>query len=630
MSSRVFSRTVCAAAVFFALPLAAAAQTSPSPSPSPAVPQIGTVETSARAPETLQNVTKTVVVITKAQMLQHGYRSVAEALETVPGVNVSTYGATGALSSAGIRGSSSEQVLVLIDGMPAGGTQTGTVDLNSISTSGIDRIEVVEGGGSTLYGAGSVGGIINIISHPLSGRPVVTARAGSFGERSLRIETKNFAVEQVTAANDYPYPGGTRTNADSLMTSGRFVFSRNIGVLEGDLSGGISAHNVGDPDSVPATFTTPARDHSVDRDVRLAFTARRAQSTAVAEVGAVSQQLLYTCNLPADPNCFSPLGALTLDNRVQFSLRNTVSHPSARTTYGIDLARGTARIDDGGGSSLFGPGPIVAAITTAPYSQSALYAQHTWIAQDGSRLYAGLRGERDGAQGGVIAPSAGFLQHLGTRLALRGNYATSFRAPSAAELYFPGYGTPTLRPERAQVADLTLDDAALLGGASLTWFGEWAHDLIVSDPATFAALNVGKATIAGFTASVRTAPFHGLTNKVSVTDLYRAVDLTPGSANQNGRIFGAGPVLAVSEELDYTAGPGSALDSAGVVVRNRGAQVAFGVAPAFTRVDAFARFRIGEAWLVSLRGYNLGNEAIQEQPGYPLPGRSFTLELSTR
>lgn len=629
MSSRVFTRALCAATVLCAAPLAASAQT-PSPSPSPTPPEIGTVETSARAPETLQNVTKTVFVITKEQLRQHGYRTVADAVETVPGVNISTYGATGALSSAGIRGSSSDQVLVLIDGMPAGGTQTGTVDLNSISTSGVDRIEIVEGGGSTLYGAGSVGGIINIISHPLAGKPVVTARAGSFGDRSLRIETKNVSIEQVAAANNYAYPGGTRTNADSLMTSARFTFAHDVGSLEGELSGGISAHNVGDPDSVPATFTTPARDRSVDRDVRLALTSRRPHATAVAEVGAVSQQLLYTCNLPSDPNCFSPLGGLTLDNRLQFSLRNTVSHASATTTYGIDLARGTARIDDGGGSSIFGPGPIVAAITTAPYSQSALYAQHTWIAPDGSRIYAGVRGERDGAQGGVVAPSAGFLQHLGARLALRGNYATSFRAPNATELYFPGYGTPTLRPERAHVADLTLDDAAVLGGASLTWFGEWAHDLIVSDPATFAALNVGVANLAGFTATVRTAPYHGLTNKVSVTDLYRALDLTPGSSNQNGRLFGAGPVFAVSDELDYAGAEGSALDSAGVIIRNRGRQVAFGVSPAFTRVDAFARFRVGAGWLLSLRGYNLGNEAVQEQPGYPLPGRSFALELSTR
>ena len=108
----------------------------------------------------------------------------------------SRYGAFGASTSVGIRGSSSQQVLVLMDGLPVAGSQIDDVDLEQIPVSGIDRIEVVEGGGSTLYGSGSIGGVINIITAPASARSRRRSRPDrspskriSFKRRILRSNT---------------------------------------------------------------------------------------------------------------------------------------------------------------------------------------------------------------------------------------------------------------------------------------------------------------------------------------------------------------------------------------------------------------------------------------------------------
>ena len=149
--------------------LAALVAALPLPSPTPTVvPEIAHVVTSDRGIESAQRTARTTYVVTAAQIAQDGNRTVADALESVPGVDVVRYGAFGATTSVGIRGSSSQQVLVLVDGLPAAGGQIDDVDLEQVPVSGIDRIEIVEGGGSTLYGSGSIGGVINIITAPAS------------------------------------------------------------------------------------------------------------------------------------------------------------------------------------------------------------------------------------------------------------------------------------------------------------------------------------------------------------------------------------------------------------------------------------------------------------------------------
>ena len=168
--------------------VAAIVAASPSPSPSPtAVPEIAHVVTSDRGRESATRTARTTYVVTAAQIARDGDRTVADALEDVPGVNVVRYGAFGAATSVGIRGSSSQQVLVLVDGLPMAGGQIDDVNLEQFPVSGIDRIEVVEGGGSTLYGSGSIGGVINIITAAQPERSTATISTGSFDEAELYL-----------------------------------------------------------------------------------------------------------------------------------------------------------------------------------------------------------------------------------------------------------------------------------------------------------------------------------------------------------------------------------------------------------------------------------------------------------
>ncbi|MGZ3574658.1 MAG: TonB-dependent receptor plug domain-containing protein [Vulcanimicrobiaceae bacterium] len=631
MISRIFTRALCAAIFVVSSAGIARAQTLPpaSPSPSP-IPEIAHVITSDRSDETLKNAARTTFVITREQIVRYGYRNVADAVVTLPGVNLVRYGATGSAASFGIRGSSSEQVLVLINGMPASGSQINNVDLDSLPTTGVERIEVVEGGGSTLYGSGSIGGIVNVITTPMASKPTVNVFGGSFATSGVSLESRNVSFSRLLARNDFGLPADsadpTRPNSDSEQSAARVSFDRQLGSIGASFTAGIVDDHLGVPGPDGFTSTT-SRESSVNQDAQLAFVHSGARATATLQLGGARQQFAYTCDTPIDANCpdsylgagTPPYAQLLIESRLGASLRNVVSSDRSRTTYGIDLSHGVARVDDG-----------TDPLEIAGFAQTAAYLQQSWMARTGSRFYAGIRAERDGAQGGEISPSIGGILHLSSNLSLKANAATAFRAPTAEDLYYPGFSNPSLQDERTRVGDASLVDGSLLGGATLTWFTTSGRDLIVLDQ-NFVPQNIGRAAIQGLTFAIRTLPLHGYYASLNVTDLYRAQDLETGN-----RIPNRGPVLQNNLELGYLGSADALVSSAAITIRSSGArgpvdftQPLFDQPAAYSDLGAFVRFRLTRDALLTVRGYNLGNERYAEIAGYPMPGRSVVVELSS-
>lgn len=159
--------------------------------------------------------------------------SVGVLLRSIPGLFVREYGAGGALQTASFRGMAGEQTLVLLDGVPINNFQLGLADLCLIPIDEIERIEVVRGGGSAIYGANALGGVINILAGPSeSGTSIsLDASGGSFGASRFGFQSTVLPVEgwrltaggsTETGSGNYPImlrQGGlekeaVRTNSD--------------------------------------------------------------------------------------------------------------------------------------------------------------------------------------------------------------------------------------------------------------------------------------------------------------------------------------------------------------------------------------------------------------------------------
>ncbi|HUA08965.1 MAG TPA: TonB-dependent receptor [Candidatus Acidoferrales bacterium] len=613
---------------------AATISLSPSPSASPsAPPEIAHVVTADRSDETLRNSVRTTYVVTAEEIARYGYRTIGDALANVPGVQIANYGTIGALVDYGIRGTSSAQTLVLIDGQPAPGGLANSVELGTLSTAGVQRIEVVEGGGSTLYGEGAIGGIINVITGAQHAAPALSLRYGSFDDTALRVQGDGFTFERVVANNTYALPpsttGGfpnptTRDNSDYEGTTARYGIDRALGALDVSFRASLESDGLG-ADGIFPYYSPTSRENDVNEDGVLTLALHRARSVASLAFDATRQQIAFDCNEAIDVNCYQ--SGLSLDDEVRtgVDLRDVIAGSNERTIYGVDLSRGTVRSDDGNGTLATGD------ITIYPMAQSAAYVQQTWIgARD--EFYAGLRGERDGALGGEFSPSLGARFDISDAFTLKANIASAFRAPNASELYFPNYGNPHLIPERAKVGDVTLNDDRILDGASLGWFDNDTRELIVADPANnYLPENVDHAHIEGFTFQTQTHPMNGIRATLNATDLYLAQNLDAQTRLPDDA------VLSVNLGLRYDAGPRAFLSEAGLGERLVGArgyvdptQPLFYQPAAYGDLTAYTTFRITPALGLTLRGANLGNERYAEVSGYPMPGRTFALELTAK
>ena len=166
---------------------AAAKPSAPKPPEQPATPKPGVATPNVVSPTgivtPINQVASSVTVITAQDIATQQYRSVPDALNTVPGLNVVQSGGPGGQTSVFMRGTNSNHTKVLVDGVDVSDPRSGTFDFAHLLTYDVSQIEVLRGAQSGLYGSDAIGGVISIITQKGEGPARWTAmnEAGSFG-----------------------------------------------------------------------------------------------------------------------------------------------------------------------------------------------------------------------------------------------------------------------------------------------------------------------------------------------------------------------------------------------------------------------------------------------------------------
>jgi vitamin B12 transporter len=641
-----------AAPVVFLLAAATAvAAPAPAPSPSP-LSEIGRISTSDRHDEPIANTTRTTFVVTQAQIQTRGDKTIADALEDVPGVEIYRYGAFGAQANIFVRGASSTNVLILLDGVPVTPASDGQIDLGTLSTAGVRSIEVVEGAGSTLYGSAAVGGVVNIITSVPRGT-YLDVSGGSYDDRDLRVGVGNGQIgasfERHIAANDFgyaaipvpgatPIPPGVRSNADAEQTAARVAYDANLGNgWSARLRVGSDQLHLGVPGSVPDTDAY-ARDNTSRDDAHLDITHSTLQSSTTLTLFGSRQIVDFV-----DPSAIvtydaagAPVGTENpiIDGRAQVSLRQVISGGASTFVTGVDVARESAVLANLAIDQTSPPYAFIGYDTTGvSQAQSAIYAQEQYGYASGVRWTLGLRAENDAPLGGAVTPSAGIALPIGAGLRLVANAGTAFTVPTIVDRYYPGFSNPDLKPERSADGDVSLQANDVLGGASIGIFDRNSTDLIQVNSQSI-PYNVAQAQIRGILATLRTRPAHGFVGTFSITDTYKAANLAPG-AEASRLLFT--PVFVAKLGLEHGFGSGSFAYGAQANVFGPHEEDVFGSVGEVVAtnegqatVDAYVRERFTRSAILSLRVNNVGNAAYQSILGYPAPGRTFVVELSTR
>jgi vitamin B12 transporter len=489
-------------------PLAAHAQESKSVDP--------VVVTATKVATPAEQLGASVSVVNGEDFQTYHYPTVDEALRNVPGVQIRRSGAYGKTTSVTIRGANANQVQVLVDGLRVKSPTLGQVDLSDISPDLIERIEVIRGAQSTIYGADAIGGVVNIITRKGTGGPfqasvqqevgnydTLVSRATVYGAWKIlhyalsasHFESNGQFQNDETDANAISARIGATLPWDSTLD---FIFRYNkndIGVpVKGVFPGPQPINPIINRNARSQSETTIFSLEGKTRPVEWWETRGR---LARYENSAGFQD-------PVDPGVafdFPTFSQVNVERREAEWVNSFFIGKWSTSSVGLEHRR-----EIGENHNTF---------RAVSETQSVFFEQQLRFFE---RLFltGGFRVE-DNSVWGTTTTERGSLAFLiketGTRL--RGSAGTGFRAPTFNDLFFPGFGNPDLQPEDSLSYDFGVDqklwnNRIRLG---LTYFqNEFKNLITCCTPIPTAPLggpfNVGRARSAGieFTSEVDVLP----------------------------------------------------------------------------------------------------------------------------
>ncbi|WP_248313302.1 TonB-dependent receptor [Bosea sp. F3-2] len=464
-------------------------------------------------PTPAREIASSVTVITAKDIEQQQRRTLPQALATVPGMNIVQTGGPGGQTSVFIRGTNSNHVKVLIDGIEANdpSTPNRSFDFGSMLTDDIERIEVLRGPQSGLYGANALGGVISITTKRGEGPPKATARveAGSHGtfnqsagfsggddRFSYAFNVAHFRTDTTDVTPPNLVPPGRRINPNAFDS---YNYSGRVSVA---LSDTLTLNWVGRYQEGQLRYTgdtgfpsRPAPYRSLQNYAQ-AFTRSEVVWDPFGGRFVNSFGVSYTNQDRATRTAKGTTGILGLPNenlgeRTKIDWRGNLEIAKGHNLLmGLQYER--ERLDTTG--------------LVASNGNKAAYLEYQGNIQDRYFLAANIRHDNDDSYGGHttyrIAPAV-IIPGMETKL--KASYGTGFKAPTLSELfidYRPGfnfYGNPNLKPEESRGWDVGFEqplfDRKLQFGA--TWFQNDIDNLIVQNTAGTSYANIGKAETKG-------------------------------------------------------------------------------------------------------------------------------------
>ena len=499
------------------------------------------VVTATKTPVPVTHLTSAAEVITGEDLQRRRVKTVADALRLAQGLTVFSSGGPGTSTSVRIRGGNADQVLVLIDGAIMNSATLGNFDFANLTTDNIERIEVLRGAQSMLWGADAMGGVINITTKKGTGVPSFSAFSeyGSFSSirEGGQVSGQKGPIDFSAAISRWDYTGFSAVNyrrgASERDAFRNWQASSRLGMklpyegrldlnfrfLQGktDFDGGFGPGL----DVLGAYWNSQQFIYSASYQQPITewwnqvLTVSR-QNEILHSFPGTSQRDLSTgfVSNPLDPQ-FNPDSKFnTVSNRIEWQNNFQIGKPLLLTAgYQYREQQGENLNLSTGGS----------AISNHIISSHAGFAQAQLNLWDRVFATAGVRQDEYNvfSSATTYRTTAGYLhQETGTKI--RGSYATGFRAPTINQLYFPLFGNPNLKPEKSQSMDIGVDQYLWNDRLTLSGGFFWNHfrDMIVfqqsvavcgPDPFGFdpkgntCAQNIGAVSTKGWEASVKYA-----------------------------------------------------------------------------------------------------------------------------
>lgn len=607
-----------------------------------------TIVTATRVATPLEQTAASVTVITAEEIEAKGDRTIVDVLRRVPGLNIVQSGGSGSITSVFMRGGNSNQTLILIDGIEVSDptTPSGAFNFAHLLTNNIERIEIVRGPLSTIYGSDVIGGVINIITKRGGGPTQATVRVegGSFGAFNqaasltggtdridFALSVDHFRDEGISITPRRLRPAGVGAEKDgyeNLTTSIRLT-----GRLTEQAGLSLFVQSVQTDADTDAT----AEDPNSYEETEQLFAQLEGRLKSFG--GALDQTLAleYARHDRFNENPADGLSA-NFSRGTNDGVKIKVRYLATLSTFASHLLSFGAETESEDIETQVSFSSGFTSATTADTRNNAVFVQDQAAFGDSLFVTGAVRID-DHARFGRhatyrIAP-AYLLRRHGTKLTA--SFGTGFKAPSLFQLFgsssFLGFttftGNPNLKPETSRSWEAGIEQDLFGGRARVgaTYFKTDIKNLIVSTPTFTSVENRSEANLYGVEAFFQATPHDGVTFRADYT-FVRAED------GSNGQDLLRRPKHKANAALDYAfSGKGAVGITATYVGRRRDIDaVTFAriVTDDFTTVGLHASYDVTPAFRIFGRLRNLLDAEIEDPDGFSQPGRTLFAGLRAR
>lgn len=582
------------------------------------------VVTATRIPQPLVQTIEDATVITQQDIRASGAPDVLSVLRNLAGVEITQSGGVGSQSSIFMRGTNSNHVLILLDGVRIGSVTTGTTEVDQLMLDQIDHIEVVRGNASSLYGSSAIGGVIQIFTKKGHGAPSFNFSSG-YGSLNTRKTTLGFGG--VLGSNQFS------VQASQYSTNG---IPANNPVLAPAVNPAADGYN-------NASFSTNL-SHRFNSDHRLAFSVFGSRgNNYFNDAYAVSPTDVY--------NSISEIQKLSLveDDKFTEFWKSRLQLADGKDNYQAflngsqnnQLQTENQQLDWQNTFKLSPEGEVLLGAEHLNQSVSATTA-FTRTKRIVNSLYAGytgnyarhqiqvnLRQDRYSDFGLANTGLLGYGFRFTDALRATASYSTAFKAPTFNDLFYPlfyGYqGNPNLQPERSRNVEAGLHYDRSDQQVDLIYFDNRIGNLIAINAAGTTMVNIGQAHISGEELSY-SGQFGTIGVKVSLTSQNPLDAQTGQTLLRRSRFFSS---LAVTQQLGKLQLGGDWHHSGS---RNDQNFISFPATPvtlqSYDLVNLTANYALTKQWHINARVANLFNRNYMLVYPYNTLGRTIFTSIS--
>ncbi len=606
-------------ALALALPGVAAAQNAPTELDDVTV-------TATRTPISIENSVVPVQVIDRAQIDHSQANSLQDLLRGRAGLDFANQGGNGKITSLFLRGSNSNQVLVLVDGVRVASATSGMAALQDLPVDQIERIEIVRGPRSSLYGSEAIGGVIQIF----------TRNAGQGLQQNLAITAGSNNLRQVSAGFS------NRGERGWISAQGGYQKTDGINACRGTAAGWGAGCFADEPDrdgyrntsinvrgGYALTDTLSLEGHVLNADSFNEY-----DGSIFGGNEADNRQQVYGAKLAWAASDSFRLSAQVGRNRDQADNYFADASTGTRSfASAFDTRRDTASVQ---GDFSFAEGQQITAgadwqndkVTSSTAfdidqrDNLGVFAEYQ--GQFGAHaLQASVRNDDNEQFGNHTTGSLGYGFAFGNGFRLTASAGTGFKAPTFNDLYYPGFSNPNLKPEESKSLNLGIAQYADNWNWTFNAY-ETRVDQLIGYDSNFDLVNVAEARIRGaeLTGYLSLAGFD-INAQASFTD---PRDHTSGAATYDNLLARR---ARTSGRLDVdksfgplrlgvtAAGSGHRFDNAANTVRLAG----------YGTMDVRVEYAINDAWSLQAKAANVFDREYETVAWYNQPGREYQLTL---